>query len=56
MIFDHVKQVGAILRSFDAVSFVGICHEAKLLAGSNERVDHLNAILKVHVVVLGAVG
>lgn len=53
--FDHVEQMIAGLAAGDAVRFVGIDHQAELLAGVDQRVDHLNAVLEVNVVVAGAV-
>ena len=50
-----VEQVLARLGARDAVSFVGIDHQPELLACLDQRVNHLNAVLEVHVVVAGTV-
>src|SRR2546426_8303947 len=54
MVFDHVKQVGAVRGSRDTVRFAGIHHEAELLARLDQRLHHLYAVLEVYVIVAGA--
>ena len=55
MIFNHVEEVIAGLAPGNAVGFVGINHQLELFAGINQRIHHLNAVLKMYVVVAGSV-
>ena len=56
MIFHHVKQMSSRGWAGDAVGFIGIEHETELLAGLDQRIDHLDGVLQVDVVVARAVG
>ena len=38
----------------DAMRFIGIDHQPELLARLDQRINHLNAVLEVHVVVARA--
>ena len=40
----------------DAMGLAGISHEAELLARLDELFNHLNAVLKMYVVIAGAMG
>ncbi len=54
VIVDHVEEMRARIRSGDAVGFIGIDHQPELDAGLDERVDHLHAVLKMHIVIARA--
>src|SRR5947208_2800223 len=56
MILNHMKQMIPVFRAADAVRFIGIRHEAKLLSSFDQRIDHLHAVLEVHVIVARTVG
>src|SRR5215472_12714515 len=50
-ILNHVKQMHPVGRPGDSVRLIGIGHEPELLARLDERLAHLDTILKVHVVI-----
>ena len=56
VIEDQVEEVVAVICAADAVRLVGIDHETELLARLDQRFDHLNGVLEMHVVVSSAVG
>src|SRR6267154_2825393 len=51
VILNHVKQMNPRLFAGNAVSLIGIDHQTKLLAGLDQRIDHLDAVLKMHIVI-----
>src|SRR5204862_7656929 len=55
MILNHMEQMIAISRTTDPVCLSWIGHKPKLLRGINQRLNHLNAVLKVDVIVACAV-
>ena len=55
MILNHMEQMIAISRTADPVRLPWIRHKPKLLRGINQRLNHLNAVLKVDIVVACAV-
>ena len=55
LIFNHREQMHPRILPGDAVRLVRIDHQPELFPCIDQRVDHLNAVLEVHIVVARAV-
>src|SRR5215472_5251687 len=55
IILHHLKKVSTRRSPRDAVGLVRINHEPELLAGIDECVHHLDAVLKMDIIVIGSV-